>query len=517
MKPSTGPSRLDEVLSLAARDHPERPALTGGGPAVTYAALDTAVTELAAELSAAGVRPGDRVGVYLRKSPEAVSLIYALLRTGAVAAPLDVADPPERTARMAQNAGLAFLVASPRTEAPAALVQERAAPGREPLQKLKGGFGLRALAGSDGPPRGPAEGGYLLFTSGSTGWPKGVLLSHANVLHFVRWAVEEFGVGPSDRIGSQASLTFDLSTFDVFGSALAGACLVLLPDALKGFPQDVVRWLTQERISIFYAVPTLYQQLLYRGRIDAAPPPELRVIAFAGEPFPVGALQRYVEAFAKADFYNLYGPTETNVCTFEKLPRTWSAQDGLSVGRPIPGVRVELVDDRYRVVGDSGELAVMGPTVFLGYLLRGGGLHDRRQPIVSDGGGTEAAYLTGDLGYYGEDGRIYLRGRRDHQIKRRGYRIDLQDIENTVQELEPVLSCAAVWRPEDGPAGSIGLYVVTDGADAEEVRAAASEALPRHMVPDHVRVVDGLPMTERGKIDREALASAEPTQEGDHG
>ena len=139
-------------------------------------------------------------------------------------------------------------------------------------------------------------------------------------------AVEEFGVLPSDRIGAQASLTFDLSTFDVFGSAMAGACLVLLPDALKAFPRDVVDWLARERVSIFYAVPTLYQQLLRRGGIDTAPPPDLRVIAFAGEPFPVEALQSYVDAFPGADFYNLYGPTETNVCTFEKLPPTWSAK-----------------------------------------------------------------------------------------------------------------------------------------------------------------------------------------------
>ncbi|GCB44752.1 non-ribosomal peptide synthetase [Streptomyces sp. NL15-2K] len=493
--------RLDELLAAAAVDHPDRPAVVDGDRTIRYARLDRLVDGLADGLVKAGVRPGDRVGVYVTKSLDALAVLYAALRVGAVAAPMEVTDPPERTARIVRNAGLDMLVTSTRvgTDAATALL----GPQRPRVVRL--GPTLQVLAFNDaGPPR-DTGGGYLLFTSGSTGTPKGVLLSHRNVLHFVEWAVGEFGAGPTDRIGSQSALTFDLSTFDIFGSAMAGACLCLMPEPYKSFPRDAVRWLAEERISLFYAVPTLWMALLDRGGIAEQPPPDLRVIAFAGEPFPQAGLQRYTEVFADRAFYNLYGPTETNVCTFEKLPRDWSAAAGLSIGRPISDTRVELVDDEGRA-GSEGEIAVAGPSVFLGYL-QDGELHEQTVPVVSGDGTTVAAYLTGDLARYGSDGKLYLRGRRDHQIKRRGHRIELPEIESVVREIPGVRSCAAVWRPDVSVHGEIWLFVVTDGVPSDQVRRAVGSVLQASALPDRIELVDALPENGRGKIDREALAS----------
>ncbi|MEV5976607.1 amino acid adenylation domain-containing protein [Streptomyces sp. NPDC052114] len=512
----TGPwGPLDAVLAGAADDHPDRDAVTDGEQGLTYRELETRVRELAARLRAAGVRPGHRVGVYVPKGTDALVAVYAALRCGAVAAPLDVKVPAERTARMAVNAALGFLVTTDRTAASALRVGEFTGQGPGEAGALVPGLGLLPLRPPGPPPAEGGDGGYLLFTSGSTGWPKGVLLSHENVLHFARWTVDQFGLKFSDRVGSQASLTFDLSTFDIFGSALSGACLVLLPEPLKAFPQDVVNWLRTERVSAFYAVPTLYQALLHQGGIGTAPLPDLRVIAFAGEPFPVGDLEKYRSLFEAAEFYNLYGPTETNVCTFERVPPGWSASDGLSIGKEIAGVRVELVDDDHRVTSDAGEIAVSGPTVALGYLENG-----RHRPLTSPihlaDGRTRPAYLTGDLGHYGEDGRIHLRGRRDHQIKRRGHRIDLQDIESVVQEFPSVRTCAAVWAPDGATGGELRLHVAADGATERQLREQLSAVLPRHMLPDRIHLAERLPLTERGKVDREALASAEPTRERGH-
>ncbi|MFI1935384.1 amino acid adenylation domain-containing protein [Streptomyces sp. NPDC020330] len=514
MNPSPAANRLDRLLADAARDHPDRPAITAGGRTLTYAELERAVTELADALTAAGVRPGDRVGIHLPKSIEAVLGIYAVLRSGAVAAPLDMAVPPERAARMVKNAGITFLVTSVSNTATVQLVKECADGAPADLRPLGRHLGVVPVDCPSAPLDGAAGAGYVLFTSGSTGWPKGVLLSHENVLHFVRWTVERFGVTPADRIGSQSSLTFDLSTFDLFGSALSGACLVLLPDVLKGFPRDVVEWLRTERISVFYAVPTLYQSMLHKGGATGAELPGLRVIAFAGEPFPAGDLKRYTELFTGAEFYNLYGPTETNVCTFERVDHCWDPRDGLSIGRAIEGVRVELVDAAGRVTRDEGEIAVSGPTVFLGYLI-GGELRPLTTRITPGDGSP--AYLTGDLGHYGADGKIHLRGRRDHQVKRRGYRIDLFDIESVVREFPAVHNCAAVWTEPAPGEGRIALYAVADSMTETRLRQAVAAALPRHMVPDAIHLVDRLALTGRGKIDREALASAAPTQERDHG
>ncbi|MFH0245588.1 amino acid adenylation domain-containing protein [Streptomyces sp. HK10] len=514
--PPSRPARLDGLLAAAARDHPDAVAVTDGRRAVTYRSLEQTVRGIAGALSAAGVRPGDRVGVYLPKGVDAVAAVYAVLRSGAVAAPLDVGGPHERTARMVENAGVGFLITSPDTEASAAQVGERVGHGPAPAGHLAPGLSVLPLVRPTADLPQATGGGYLLFTSGSTGWPKGVLLSHGNVLHFVRWAVDELGVRSSDRIGSQSSLTFDLSTFDIFGSAMSAARLVLLPEPLKAFPRDVVRWLAAERISVFYAVPTLYQALLHKGGVETTPLPDLRVAAFAGEPFPAGDLERCVSVLKAAEFYNLYGPTETNVCTFEKLPPGWTARDALPVGRAIAGVHVSLVDREHRVTSDEGEIAVAGPTVFLGYL-QDGRLREHTTPITLEDGTTRRAYLTGDLGHYGGDGRIHLRGRRDHQVKRRGYRIDLLDIESVVQEIPAVRSCAAVWTDRDRGGGRIRLYAVADGVSEQRLREAVFEVLPRHMMPDHVHLVDRLRLTDRGKIDRESLASAEPTQGRDHG
>jgi acyl-coenzyme A synthetase/AMP-(fatty) acid ligase len=283
----------------------------------------------------------------------------------------------------------------------------------------------------------------------------------------------------------------------------------------KAFPRDVVDWLRRNQISIFYAVPTLYQAMMRAGGIAETSLPDLRVIAFAGEPFPVGILQLYVEAFPHTDFYNLYGPTETNVCTFEKLSSTWSATDGLSIGRAIKELRVELVDDRH-IVTREGEIAVLGPTVFLGYL-EDGTLRDATSTIIFPFGYARRAYLTGDLGYYGDDGRIWLRGRRDHQVKRRGHRIELLDIESVAQEQPGVEACAAVWRPGSSNEGEIWLYIVHNGQTTDAITQSVRAALPRRMAPDQVHFVAELPLTTRGKLDRDALAARTPIQERDHG
>ncbi|MFE9748345.1 amino acid adenylation domain-containing protein [Saccharothrix saharensis] len=482
---------LDRLLTDTAIRYPGRPAVSDGRTTLSYTELDVEVTALADAMAARGVRRGDHVGILVPKGVAAVCAIHAALRVGAVAAPLDPTDPADRVTRMGRAAGLGFCVVE--GQAPAGFDAHVAPVGH--------GLGVTSSIGHE-PTRTP-DGGYLLFTSGSTGWPKGVLLSHENVLHFVRWTVEEFAVGPEDRIGSQAALTFDLSTFDLFAAAMTGACAVLLPDFLKGFPRDVVTWLADERISVFYAVPTLYQSLL-RGGVETARLPNLRVFAFAGEPFPAGSLERYTRSFPDRRFYNLYGPTETNVCTFERVPEGWTAQAPLSIGRALPGLRVELVDEN-GVAGVEGEIAVSGPAVFRGYL-QDGVLRPRLTTIMC-GDESLTAYLTGDLGVRDADGRIHLRGRRDHQVKRRGHRIELGDIESVVQELPDVRACAAVWRPDTGEGGEIWLHVVCDTAEPEQIVRLVHEALPRRMAPDRVVITAELPLTNRGKIDREALAS----------
>lgn len=507
----SGPDRLDGLLTAAAAATPERTALVDGAVRLRYGELEAGVGQLAAELDRSGIGAGSVVGVLLGKGHRAVTAIHAVLRTGGVVAPLAPTDPATRLARMAVGAGLDALVVDDGTTGRAVEVAAAVRamgvgdPAGDPWP-LGGGLSVVPL---EAPRRWSASaGGYVLFTSGSTGWPKGVLLDHANVLHFVRWAVRELGIGPDDVLGSQAALTFDLSTLDIFGAMLAGARVSLLPEVLTAFPRDVVDWLAEQRVTTFYAVPTLYQRIVDAGGC-AGTLPDLRLLPFAGEPYPVAALERLVGAFPDARIANLYGPTETNVCTWAEVPSTWRAGDGLAAGTPIDGLWVGLVDEEGSAVTDpgaTGEVTVAGPAVFRGYLVDGA-LHDPTGPVH---GGPARAYRTGDIGRIDGSGSLWLGGRRDHQVKVRGHRMDLSDIESAAGEVDGTGSCAAYVR--SGTDGDVLVLAVAAAAgplpDLEDaLRTGLAARLPRRMLPDEIRVVAELPMTDRGKVDRAALAA----------
>ncbi|MGW7572740.1 amino acid adenylation domain-containing protein [Streptomyces sp. NPDC054765] len=502
------PVRLDALLARSAQAHPDRTALEGAGESWTYAQLNRAVDALAARLTATGVASGDRVGVYAPKAPATVIALYAALRAGAVTAPLDVADPPERTARMIRNAGLSLLLTCDRTLAGAHRAATRARDGASADEgSLEHGLHwLRILAPEERPVPLPAptdSGGYILFTSGSTGWPKGVLLSHENVAHYALWAAGEFGLTMEDRIGSQAALTFDLTTFDLFSAAAAGACTVLMPDLLRAFPRDVVGWLTEQRITAFMAVPSLYHNMLQQGGIADAPPPALRIAAFGGEAFAPELLERYLRLLDGVPFYNLYGPTETNACTYYQVPANWTADQELPIGRGIGGVHIEVLDEDGRPTDGEGEIHIAGPVVFQGYL-RGGAPDDPTVTVTFRDGVVRRAYASGDLGRITSDGRVFLRGRRDNQVKRRGHRIDLMDVENAVLEQPQVATAAVVAK--DGPySGQIWAYAQTDATE-REVLGALRDVLPKRMLPDRVVPLTTLPTTISGKVDRRALS-----------
>lgn len=510
--------RLDDLLADAARRHPGRPALAGQGESWTYAELEQAVAALAAELTVFGLQPGQRVGIYAPKTPATVIALYAALRAGAVVAPLDVADPPLRTGRMLHNAGISLLLTTERfrTAARRAAAEARgtAPEGDQHPHAMRdfehGLVALEVLSPPEQPPTLPASvdrGGYILFTSGSTGWPKGVLLSHENVAHYALWAAGEFGLTPEDRVGSQAALTFDLTTFDLYSAAAAGACVVLLPDMLRSFPRDVVTWLNEQRITSFMAVPSLYHNLLQQGGIADLLPPTLRIAAFGGEPFAPHLLEQYLRLLGDRPFYNLYGPTETNACTYYRVPRNWTADQELTIGRGIGGVHIEVLDDEGRPTDGEGEIHIAGPTVFQGYL-RDGRLTDPTVRVPFRDGVVRRAYASGDLGRITADGRVFLRGRRDFQVKRRGHRIDLLDIESAALELPQVATAVAVAKADDH-AGEIWVYAQT-GATERELLAELRAALPHRMLPDRIVPVPSLPVTISGKVDRRALSEGVP-------
>ncbi|EST31226.1 AMP-binding protein, partial [Streptomyces roseochromogenus] len=417
--------------------------------------------------------------------------------------PLDPADPPARLARTVRGSGLHFLATTvPARATEAAALLGRAAAGSE-LDSLV----LLPVADETAGDL-ALDGGYIFSTSGSTGTPKGVLLSHENVLHFADWAARTLGLRAQDRVGAQAALTFDLSTFDLYSSALAGAAVHLMPERLTAFPAEVAGWLREHEISVLYAVPTLYRLLRKTGLLTGGSAPRLRLFAFAGEPLPPDLLAWYLAEFPGASCHNLYGPTETNVCTAAHFPPGSTVGATVPIGRAVDGVHTVVLDPD----GDParrGELHVAGPTVLRGYLVDGQ-LRDPAREVRFDDGVTRRAYPTGDLAETDDDGRLLLLGRADDQVKRRGHRIDLRDVESALRETVAAEACAVVAK-RGAHEGEIWAYVV--GATNErQVLTALAGVLPRRMLPDRIVLTDRLPVSGHGKVDRRELAELASTE-----
>jgi amino acid adenylation domain-containing protein len=504
---------VHDLLSAAARSGDARIAVVDGERELSYAELDARSSSLAAALIDRGVAAGDRVGLLLEKSIEAVIAIYGVLKAGAVYVPLDDQAPVHRLAYIARDAGMRCVVSS---DARAGVCGELLAEGA-PLETVIGAGGdaegsiewlpwgaVDAFLPTVPPiARDPDALAYILYTSGSTGEPKGVMLSHANCLAFVDWAAREVGVMPEDRLSSHAPFHFDLSTFDLFAAAHGGAAVVLVPRDLSIFPVMLTRFIAEQAITVWYSVPSALTALVLRGELDATPLPKLRVVIFAGEVFPIKYLARLMELVPKPRYLNFYGPTETNVCTWHEVPRATPLTAELPIGVPLPGViaAIELEDGTQAPDGEQGELVIGGPTVMHGYwndLQR-----TARTLRVEDG---VRHYRTGDLVRRRSDGELLFAGRRDSQIKTRGYRVELGEIEAALNAIEDVVEAAVIAVPDETITNRLKAFVVTAAPiSSTQLSRLCRERLPSHMIPDEIEFRSELPKSSTGKVDRRAL------------
>jgi amino acid adenylation domain-containing protein len=358
------------------------------------------------------------------------------------------------------------------------------------------------LSFSDEPIEHPAAGyddlAYILYTSGSTGKPKGVCLSHRHALAFINWAAEELQAMPADRFSNHAPFHFDLSVLDLYVAFKTGASVSLIPDGMSYVPRRLVDFILQENITIWYSVPSALTLMMEQGGLlDLAQPIPLRVILFAGEPFPIKHLRRLFERYPSVRYLNLYGPTETNVCTFyEVTDIPPDRTKPVPIGRACCGDRVWAVKDDGTEVkpGEEGELMVSGPTVLLGYWGR---------PPHGDG-----PYATGDIVQLQADGNYLYIGRRDHMVKVRGHRIELGDIEAALGE-HPHIHEAAVAVSGSGVEARLVAFIVSTTDELPtllDIKRHCAERLPRYMIVDDVRSIPALPRTRNGKVDRLTLS-----------
>ena len=506
---------IGDLLASAAERAGPRVAVVGASRTLTYAELDAESEQLAHALVDHGVMPGDRVGIYMEKSPEALVGVYGALKAGATYVPLDDQAPVARLAYITRDAGMRCLLTSPERLADCGRLADAGAPLETLILAGEDAPGpgsitvvaWSALAGYPtervGVARGPDDLAYILYTSGSTGEPKGVMLSHRNCLAFVDWAARTVEVTQEDRLSSHAPLHFDLSTFDLFAAAWGAAAVVLVPRDASVFPIELARFIADSRITVWYSVPSILTLLVLRGGLERAPLAELRAILFAGEVFPGKYLSQLMELVPHARYLNLYGPTETNVCTWYEVHHGEPLDDGIPIGRAIDGVELEIAADDGSPVaaGEVGELLVRGPTVMHGYW---GDAERTARTLRVDG--AERVYRTGDLVSDAGDGNLRFLGRRDAQIKTRGYRVELGEIEAALYSLDEVLECAVIAIPDETVTNRLKAFVVTGAPITDgELRARCGALIPRYMVPDELEFRDVLPKSSTGKIDRRRL------------
>lgn len=485
-------SSLDGLFAQSARRYPDATCLIDGGHRVSYGQM---AREAAALATAIG--PQDIVAVLGEREFATYRAYLAALYAGAAVAPLSLDFPPERNARILAQAGIRCLVHTDRRGDPL-LEAQLAAIGDITLID---GLIVPPEAGEEQPPDVPAESlAYLIFTSGSTGEPKGVPITHRSVRAFLRGVLPNYEAGPGDVFSQCHALTFDFSVFEMWGAWASGAATLVVP-RLQAL--DPAATLSRHGVAVWCCTPSLIDAAAAAGQLPQGSLPGLRHLIIGGEPLAAATAARARTAAPNATIDNVYGPTETTVwSTFYRIEPQQPMPTGgtLPIGTPCPGAHVRI--------SEAGELLVSGPQVFDGYL-------DAELTAVKFVTQDEQRwYRTGDLVTEGEAGVLIHRGRIDSQVKVNGYRIELSEIEHVASRLLGGRRTVVV-RTSTGPGDAgLALFLEPPQVDEDAMRRRLEQLLPAYMVPRRVLIIDQIPLTANGKLDRDSLSDLAATWRG---
>lgn len=476
-----------------------RPALRIDDRDYTYAQLWTAANALAARLQSRGVGRGDRVCLLLDKSFELYAAVWGVWLAGAAYVPLAPSYPANRLRSIVERAR-PKMIWHDSTDAWQRLAI--ASDGAEPIGDVAAMSDQAAAVDltSD-------DLAYVLFTSGSTGTPKGVMVSHGNVTAFVEWARTYFALSADDRLSGHSDLTFDLSVFDTFVAHTSGACLVPVITSLdRTTPGDFIR---RHRISVWFSVPSVLSAMTSLGAdtLDADLA-ALRWMAFCGEPLLPAPVRRIMTAAPQLRVANLYGPTEATVACAAHTLAAPPAPNAAAVpfGWRTGGTEVFVWTEGHRVAstGERGEVYIVGDQVGPGYF--DDEVETARRFVPDPRGTAMRCFRTGDLATVEAEGPVFNM-RLDHQVKFRGWRIELGDIERALAAIPGMVECAAALIRRDGKTDALAAFVRSaEPTNAPAILKQLRAELPEYMIPTHVRIVADFPRTLNSKIDRARLA-----------
>nr|WP_256488973.1 non-ribosomal peptide synthetase/type I polyketide synthase [Dyella lutea] len=493
---------LVDLIGTIMREHPFRTAVSGSGLSVDYAGLDAASRSLALALGRRGVGRGDYVGVCVPRTVDMLVAVLGVLRSGAAYVPLDPEFPPERLQYMADKAGVRCILCGPEDAVPAVLAQAaQRLPVAQLMREPDDGRELPVVHGDDQ--------AYVLFTSGSTGQPKGVRILHRNLVNFLCSMQRDPGFSANDVLCAVTTLSFDIAGLEMYLPLICGGQVVVATEADHRDPKALCELIERSGCTVLQTTPSLLKLVEEIG-YDAVFR-DLRLLV-GGEALPL-ALARSLAARCRG-LWNLYGPTETTI--WSTVAPIGAGVEVVPLGRPIANTRIYVLDRRGQPVppGVIGEIVIAGDGVADGYLGEPALTAQRfvPEPFRASGG---RMYRTGDLGAW-RNGMLYFHGRVDHQIKIRGFRIEPGDIEAVAGSDQAVRECVVLAHRFGDNDLRLVLYAAVDGDPAEvapRLRGSLRARLPAYMQPQHIEILDQLPKTANGKIDRKALPAPAATHE----
>lgn len=509
-------SNLAEIVEANASKNGDQLAFKCGSKSLSYTEMLTKTNQLAIYLGSLGVKKGDRVGIYLERSLETALSIYGILKAGAVFVPLDPSAPQKRTLHLIHDCNLKHLITS-------RLQRKKLVKLLEKQHLLEFVIGIKvdneitsvnwdeiykiSTEKSIFPEIMPDDLAYVMYTSGSTGVPKGIMHTHKSGLSYARLSTELYKVSNADVFANHAPLHFDISTFGYLTIPFAGATTVIIQDAQIVFPTSIVNLLAKEKISIWYSVPLALIQLLQQGKLESNKLPDLRWVLFGGEVFTTKYLKKLVCLWPQTTFSNVYGPAEVNQCSYFNFNASKAIQVPLPLGAIWNETAYLILDDNYKNVlaGEVGQLLIHSTTMMQGYW---NNTTLTARSFYTDPKTQKTYFKTGDMVKEDHQGILFFLGRNDFQIKIRGYRVEVSEVESVIAN-HPEVQEAAVFKIKKEDTTEELAVAILARKDSQlivnEVLSFCKSNLPKYAVPQHLYVVKEFPRTSSGKISRNQL------------
>jgi len=509
---------LNHIIERGAQEFPGKDAFRFLEQSISYKNLEEKAVKVACYLQSKGIKKGDRVGIYMNRCLESSFAIYGILKAGCVYVPLDPFAPIARTSFLIKDCGIACIISTPQQKRKLVKIIDNnqlidSIIGIE-NSLVKNVISWTQIDKVDikyfASPNTVAEDlAYILYTSGSTGTPKGIMHTHYSALSYAQLSADLYGLTSEDILGNHAPTHFDVSTFGYFSGPLVSATTVIASDAHTKLPASLATLIEKEKISVWYSVPLALIQMLQHKVLEGKNFSSLRLVLFAGEVFTTKYLRELMLVWTDKKFSNIYGPTETNQCTYYNLNTPPEGDAPIPIGKVWANTEYKILDDDDKEVknGTQGELVISSATVMKGYWNNTELTKKSFFTTQLQGGFSKTYYRTGDQVILNENGDFIFFGRKDHQIKLRGYRIEIDEIEQVLLKHAAVTESAVILSKTGSKEFLIANVITTNKEEISEeiVMAFCEKYLPQYAIPEQIRILDSLPRTSSGKIDRKQI------------